>query len=147
MNIKCISYLTLYNKCTWTRLGTGGVNMMNMSRRSVDELGRLVHSGTEVQMTRGPHRQIQGLSALYIGGAESSGSTMEVITYSEVSQVQQWRCGKLGVNNGGAERGSIMEVITYLEVSAVQQWRCGKFGSRISSSTHLQTRCKSDTRR
>lgn len=80
MNKKRISYLTLYNKCTWTRLDTGGVNMMNMSRRTVDGLGRLVLSGMEVQMTRGSHRQIQGLSALYIGGAESS-----------------------GVNNGGAE--------------------------------------------
>lgn len=71
MNITRISYLTLHNKCTWTRLDTEGVNMMNMSRRSVDGLGRQMHSGTEVQMTRGSHRQIQGLSALYIGGAES----------------------------------------------------------------------------
>lgn len=67
MNIKRISYLTLYNKCTWTRLDTGGVNMMNMTRRSVDGLSRLVHSGTEVQMT-----DTRLISAVH------------------------WRCGKLG---------------------------------------------------
>lgn len=86
--------------------------MMNMSRRSVEGLGRLVHSGKEVQMTRGPHRQIQGLSALYIGGAESYGvnnggdNVLRSIT-SSTMDVRKVRVSTMEVRK---DRGSIMEV-------------------------------------
>lgn len=83
MNKKRISYLTLYNKCG-TRLDTGGVNMMNMSRRSVDELGRLVLNGTEVQMTRGHTDRYKAYQRCTLKVRKVTGSTMEVITYSEV---------------------------------------------------------------
>lgn len=113
MNKKLILYLTLYNKCTWTRLDTGGVNMMNMSRRSVDWLGRLVLCGTEVQMTRGSHRQIQGLSALYIGGEEiygvnnGSDNVLRSIT-SSTMEVRKVLGSTMDVRK---VRGSIMEVL------------------------------------
>lgn len=81
--------------------------MMNMSRRSVDGLG-----GTEVQMTRGSHRQIQGLSALYIVGAESKGvnngddNVLRSIT-SSTMVVRKVRGSTMEVRK---VRGSIMEV-------------------------------------
>lgn len=62
--------------------------MMDMSRRSVDGLGRLVHSGTEVQMTRGHTDRYKAYQRCTLEVRKVRGSTIEVITYLEVSQVQ-----------------------------------------------------------